>query len=81
MGWVKEPIKKTEQIYIEIVSARPTWDGNIGDSACPYEYWADWLRDNYDLTLNQCGEICYWLKEYYNIERFYYTEMVGYKTK
>lgn len=75
MGWVKEPIKKSEQIYIEIVSERPTWNGRIGDSHSPYEYWMDWLRDNYALTLKQADEISLWLKEYYGIERFYYTEL------
>ena len=79
MGWVKTPIKKSEQIYSEIISSRPNWNGRIGDSTCPYEYWSDWLRDNYDLTLKQSGEICKWLKDYYNIKEFYYTECKCYK--
>ena len=79
MGWVKQPIQKSEQIYIEIISERPTWNGRMGGSHSPYEYWADWLRDNYDLTLKQCDEICRWLKEYYKIEKFYYTEMKSYE--
>lgn len=74
MGWIKKPIKKSEQIYSEIISARPIWNGRIGDSNCPYEFWSDWLRDNYDLTLGQCDEICRWLKEYYNIKKFYNTD-------
>ena len=74
MGWIKTATRSSEEIFSEIVKDRPTWDGRIGDSTTPYEYWSDWLRDNYDLTLRQCDEICRALKEYYHIEHFYYGE-------
>ena len=74
MGWIKTATRSSEEIFSEIVKDRPTWDGRIGDSTTPYEYWTDWLRDNYDLTLRQCDEICRGLKEYYHIEHFYYGE-------
>ena len=75
MGWVSNQIRPTNDIFDKVVKEfGKEWNGNIGDSHCPYEYFADWLRDNYDLTLNQCGEICRWLKEYYKIDKFYYTE-------
>jgi len=74
MGWIKVPTKSSEEIFSEIVKDRPNWNGRIGDSTTPYEYWSDWLRDNYDLTIKQADEICRNLKEYYHIEHFYYGE-------
>lgn len=76
MGWVKTPIKKTKEIFDEIISKG--WNGRIGDSMCPYEYFADYLRDYYDVTLKQCDEICAMIKKHYGIKKFYYTEMDWY---
>ena len=80
MGWIKTPVKTNEEIFNEIVSARPEWNGIPDDSTSPYEYWGDWIRDYYDVTIKQCDEICTMLKEYYGIKEFYYTEMECYKT-
>ena len=74
MGWVKQPTRISEDIFSEIVSKYPTWNGKMGDSTTPYEYWTDFLRDNYDVTLKQADEICRGLKAYYHIEHFYYGE-------
>ncbi len=74
MGWVKEEVIPTKRIINHIISIRPTWNGVLKDSSSPYEYWADYIRDNYDVTLKQCEEICWALKEYYNIKKFYYTD-------
>lgn len=74
MGWIKTPARTSEDIFSEIVRERPTWNGRVGGSSSPYEYWSDYLRDNYDLTLSQADEICRGLKEYYSIEHFYYGE-------
>lgn len=74
MAWVKTPVRTSEEIFSEIVAKYPTWDGRMGDSASPYEYWIDSLRDNYDLTMRQADEICRALKEYYGIKHFYYGE-------
>jgi hypothetical protein len=74
MGWVKAPTRTSEDIFSEIVRERPTWNGRVGGSSSPYEYWSDYLRDNYDLTLSQADEICRGLKTYYGIEHFYYGE-------
>lgn len=80
MAWTKEEIKNSEQIFNEIVSEYgEKWNDRIGDSTCPYEYFADHLRDNYDLTFRQCNEVCEMIKEHYNIEHFYYTELKEYK--
>jgi hypothetical protein len=78
MGWIKEPIRDTKEIFNEIVS-KVKWNGRIGDSTTPYEYFADYIRDYYDVTIKQCDEICKMIKEHYRIERFYYTEMETYK--
>ena len=74
MGWIKQPVRTSEDIFSEIVRERPTWEGIPDDSTTPYEYWGDWLRDNYDLTLRQCDEICQGLKDFYGIKHFYYGE-------
>ena len=74
MGWIKQSIKTSEEIFSEICEKYPIWGGSVGDSTTPYEYWCDYLRDNYNLTLQQCDEICEGLKEFYNIEHFYYGE-------
>jgi len=74
MGWIEQPQRTSDDIFNEIVKERPTWKGRMGDSTTPYEYWTDYLRDYYEITLSQCDEICKRLKEYYKIEHFYYGE-------
>lgn len=79
MGWIKTPIRDTKEIFNEIVKGfGEKWNGRIGSSMCPYEYFADYIRDYYDVTLKQCDEICAMIKEHYGIKRFYYTEMEWY---
>lgn len=70
MGWIKEPIRDTQSIFNEII--KEGWSGRIGDSCSPYEYWCDRIKDNYDVTLSQCGELCKMIRDYYNVKRFYY---------
>ena len=73
MGWVKTPIKTTEQIFNEIKAEfGETWSGRLGDSTTPCEYFSDHLRNYYDLTLKQADEVCKMIKEYYKIDKFYY---------
>ncbi len=74
MAWIKEPTRTSEDIFNEIISKRPKWNGNIKDSSSAYEYWVDYLRDMYDLTMKQADEICRMLKTHYKIEHFYYGE-------
>lgn len=71
MGWVKQPVRTTESIFKEIVAERPTWNGRIGSSTTPYEYWSDYIRDNFDVTLKQCDEVCSLLQKHYGIKNFY----------
>ena len=73
MGWIKEPIRDTKEIFNEIVS-KVKWNGRIGDSSSPYEYFSDYIRDNYNVTLRQCDEICSMIKEHYKIKLFYWTD-------
>ena len=75
MGWIKEPIKTSEQIFNEIkLEFGETWSGRCGDSMTPCEYFSDHLRNYYDLTLAQCDEVCKMIKEYYGIDEFYLNE-------
>ena len=60
----------TRAIFNDIVTTG--WSGKIGDSSSPYEYFCDRIRDNYDVTLEQCALLCKMLKKYYCIEKFYY---------
>ena len=73
MGWIKEPIRDTKEIFNEIVS-KVKWNGCIGDSTTPYEYFSDYIRDNYDVTLGQCDLLCEMIKQHYRIEKFYATD-------
>ncbi len=72
MGWIKQPVRTSESIFNEITKDFPVWNGYIGDSSSPYEYWADYLRDMFDLTLGQCNEVCEMIKAHYKIDNFYY---------
>lgn len=74
MGWVKTPIKTSASILKEIIAANPKWNGRIGSSSTPYEYWSDFIRDNYDVTLKQCDEICASIKKHFKIKKFYATD-------
>ncbi len=71
MGWVKKEVRPTQQIFEEVAA---NWGGRIGDSTTPYEFFTDYIRDNYDVTLKQCDEICKKLKAHFCIEKFYYDE-------
>jgi hypothetical protein len=70
MGWVKTPIRTSEDIFKEITSQNPKWKGRKGSSS-PYEYWSDYIKDYYDVTLHQCDEICKMLMDFYKIKKFY----------
>ena len=76
MGWVKTPTETTEELFNQVISEYgEVWNGRIGDSTTPNEYFTDHLRDYYDLTLSQCTELCRMIKEYYGIYPFYYDEL------
>lgn len=71
MGWVKKPIQTTTEIFSDIVNNIGQWHGTPKGNSTPYEYFSDLIRDNYDVTLTQCNEICIMLKEHFNITDFY----------
>jgi hypothetical protein len=76
MGWIKKPIRGTKDIFNDLVKVfGKKWNGRLGDSTTPYEYFSDYIRDYYDVTIGQCDEICKMIKEHYKIEQFYYNEM------
>jgi hypothetical protein len=75
MGWVKTEVEKTSKIFSKIIATfGEKWNGCIGDSTTPYEYFSDYIRDYYDVTLKQCDLLCEMIKQHYKIERFYYNE-------
>ena len=75
MGWVKTEVEKTSKIFSKIIATfGEKWNGHIGDSTTPYEYFSDYIRDYYDVTLKQCELLCEMIKQHYKIERFYYNE-------
>lgn len=73
MGWVSKEVRPTKDIFNDLVKVfGKKWNGRISDSTTPYEYFSDYIRDYYDVTLKQCDLLCKMLKEHYQIERFYY---------
>jgi len=76
MGWVKEQTNDTSKLFADIIKTfGEKWNGRIGDSSSPYEYFSDYIRDNYDVTLVQCELLCKMIKQHYRIEKFYYNEI------
>lgn len=75
MGWIKEPIKETKELFCEIIRTLGDWNYCIGDSSCPYEFFSDYIKNNFDVTLKQCDELCRMIKNYYNINEFYFNEL------
>lgn len=71
MGWVKTAKQSSKAIFQEVVKTMPTWNGRKGSSSSAYEYFSDYLRDNFDITIKQCDEVCRMLKEHYGIKKFY----------
>ena len=74
MGWVRTEIQSSEEICKQVISVIKVWRGLRDDSVTPYEFFVDYLRDNFDLTLHQCDEVCKKLKAHYGIGKFYFGE-------
>ena len=72
MGWIKTEIQTTAEIFNDVIKNTPSYNGYVGDSSSPYEYWVDNIKNNYDVTLEQCDELCQMIKRYYDIKNFYY---------
>ena len=70
MGWIKEQKESTYKIFKEITD-RIYWNGTPKGNSSPYEFFSDYIRDYFDVTLKQCEEICTMLRDYYKIEDFY----------
>ena len=59
----------TQSIFNDIVSIYDK--APILKEGTLYEFFADYIRDYYDVTLKQCDEICKMLKAHYKVEKFY----------
>lgn len=77
MGWIQTSencwqlrevnATTTQSIFNDIISIYhkpPILKGSL------YEFFSDYIRDYYDVTLKQCDEICKMLKAHYKV-KFY----------
>ena len=74
MGWVKEPVQNTGKICEDVIKKLGKWRGVPKGNSSAYEFFTDYIRDNYDVTLAQCDGICQTLRAYYKINKFYYND-------
>lgn len=81
-GWVKDEKKSTEEIFQDIINK---FDENsimrhiqYKDSTTPYEFFSNYIRDYYDVTLKQCEETLDKLEEYYDLPYFDYSQKEEY---
>ena len=70
MGWVKESKADIQAIFNEITTSI-VWRGTPKGNGSPYEYFSDYIRDNYDVTLKECADLCRMLREHYKIDNFF----------
>ena len=77
MGWVKEQTNKTSKLFADIIKKfGEKWKIEYmpSENGSPYEYFSDYIRDNYDITLGQCDLLCEMIKQHYRIKKFYATD-------
>lgn len=78
MGWVKKPVMATEDIFNALINRfGKAWKAEYmtSENGSPYEYFSDYIRDYYNVTIKQCDELCVMLKKHYHIKYFYYNEL------
>ena len=78
MGWVSKQVRPTKEIFDDIIkdfgenwkntNLPPSGNGSY------YEYFSDYIRDYYEVTLRQCDVLCKMIKEHYQIKKFYATD-------
>ena len=77
MGCVSKQVRPTKEIFDELVKVfGKKWKITylpFGNGSA-YEYFSDYIRDYYEVTLRQCDVLCKMLKEHYQIKKFYATE-------
>jgi hypothetical protein len=79
MGWVKNDIMTDDEILSEIKKSYPDkLSVAIGvrksGSCSVYEFLTDLMRDEFGVSLSQCGRIALELKDYYGFKKFYATD-------
>ena len=84
MGWISKQVRPTKEIFDDLVRVfGKKW--NIAympsENGSPYEYFSDYIRDYYEVTLRQCDMLCKMIKEHYNIKTFYYNEVEAARNK
>ena len=84
MGWVSKEVRPTKDIFNDLVKVfGKKWKIEYmpHENGSPYEYFGDYIRDYYDVTLKQCDLLCKMIKEHYKIELFYYNEIEAARNK
>ena len=78
--WTSQTEGNIDEIFQEIITHFNKKDilRNLseygGENGSPYEFFTDYLRDYYNISLKDCDLICKKLKEYYDLPFFYANE-------
>ena len=78
MGWVSNQVRPTRDIFNDLVKVfGKKWKNSYlpSGNGSPYEYFSDYIKDYYEVTLSQCDTLCRMIKGYYDIKLFYYYEI------
>ena len=79
MGWVCNALADdTKSVFCEITSKfsandiKRTLTEFGGENCSPFEFFVDYLRDYYNVSLETCKEICEMIKQFYGKELPYF---------
>lgn len=79
MGWIKKEVMTDEELLEQLKSefkCKETIERltkrSLSGSVC--EYFTDYIRDYYDVTLAQCSRVSKRLADFYGIKKFYYED-------
>lgn len=84
MGWISKQVRPTKDIFDDLIKKfGKKWKIEYmpSENGSPYEYFSDYIRDYYEVTLRQCDMLCKMIKEHYKIELFYYNEIEAARNK
>ena len=84
MGWVSNQVRPTKEIFDDLVKVfGKEWNNSYmpRENGSPREYFGDYIRNNYEVTLRQADLLCKMIKEHYKIELFYYDEIEAARNK
>lgn len=75
-GWVNQTKDNIDDIFQDIISRFSKTDilRKIGENDSPYQFFSDYIKDYYNISLQDSDLICNKLKEYYKLPYFYASE-------